>query len=654
LDCLGFRITHFNSHACLACVCVLMSSALGGFGDRALAAPPDGSRFVYLDERDPYYPQAGSPKLTTPMWVGEPGVDAVILLSVDDMGRPAAQSRSDVSPEEFERFLTPLIQRLQRIDGRAPIAIMTCQTHPNSPTVQRLLELGLSLECHSYSHRFPFFRIDPGDDPSEALEISQQDYLACLENLFEVPGNRSVAYRMPGCDAQNTNSPRFYSEVFPLRTSKGRFLACDSSVMTWFPSNDETLPHSWRYDSEGRERFGKYPYRIPQTKHFMNHITAYPFPYPINNTIWELPVMIPCDSHGVHQNRRNSDKTVDDWKRAVDICVRKQGLCTLLFHTIGYIENNQVLEVIDYADRTYGSRVKFLNCREIYDRLTDNVLGGVPLRSNNGGGNGVRLLDVNGDGYLDAVIGNSQRQQTRIWQPDRETWRTLAFPTALINAENTGHAKSSGVRFYATGPVNRAGFAYANPTGRGGWEFDGNDWQKAKIPIPEQLAGQPLYTAINGVDRGVRFRDLNGDGASDLIVNNDAQNAVFLRNADQGRWEQASFGLPQAGCLVDSAGDDQGLRFVDLDADGDDDLVFSNGHDSWVSLFEDPRVGWSKRIVHGKFAGPVALPPIVKDRKLNGVWFHSGAMILENEHTTKNKDFIVRIPFDEILKDGGE
>ena len=166
-----------------------------------------------------------------------------------------------------------------------------------------------------------------------------------------------------------------------MRSADGRFLTCDTSVMTWFPSDDESLPEDLRFDSLGRERFEKYVFNIPQTKQFVNHIRDYPYPYVINNLLWELPVTIPCDSHGVHQNEPANDKTVDDWKRAVDICVRKQGLCTLLFHTIGYIDAEQLVELIDYADRTYGPRVKFLNCREIEERLTEHALGGVPLRS---------------------------------------------------------------------------------------------------------------------------------------------------------------------------------------------------------------------------------------------------------------------------------
>ena len=65
-------------------------------------------------------------------------------------------------------------------------------------------------------------------------------------------------------------------------------MTCDSSIGTWFPSDDESLPRDWRYDGQGRERFGKFVFNIPQTQHFVNYITDYPYPYPINNLIWEL------------------------------------------------------------------------------------------------------------------------------------------------------------------------------------------------------------------------------------------------------------------------------------------------------------------------------------------------------------------------------
>ena len=534
-----------------------------------------GSRFAYLDELNPYYPHGSFPKLTTPMWIGEEGVDAVILLSIDDMGGPSFRPRFDVSPEAFSRFLEPMVERLKKIDGRAPLAIMTCQTPPKNSTLPRFLKDGLSLDCHTFTHRFPFFRSNEGHGPDKALKFARLDYLACMENLFGVPGNRPVAHRMPGCDAQNSVSPRFYTEVFPLRTSDGRFLTCDTSICTWFPSSDTSLPREWRYDADGRPRFDKFVDNIPQTRHFVNSIENFPYPYVINNTIWEFPVTIPCDSHGVHQHRPQSDKTADDWKRAVDICVEKQGLMNVLFHTIGYIKNSQVVDVIDYADRTYGRRVKFLNCREIYDRLTKNALGGVPLRSKSGDDNGVRLLDVNADGFLDVVISNSKQQTTRLWSPREKRWREISFPVQVVTAEDTDIPLNLGARFLIAGPNGEAAVAVANKRQRGLWSFEKGEWQKLKTSFPERVDGQPLLTIADGKDRGVRFRDLNSDGLSDLIVNNDSQNAVFLWDKQKSNWQRASFALPARACLVDKNGADQGLRFVDLDDEHEDQVEIS-------------------------------------------------------------------------------
>ena len=56
------------------------------------------------------------PALTTPQWVGEPGVEAVVVLAIDDMR----------GHEKWETFLRPIIARLKKIDGRAPISICAC------------------------------------------------------------------------------------------------------------------------------------------------------------------------------------------------------------------------------------------------------------------------------------------------------------------------------------------------------------------------------------------------------------------------------------------------------------------------------------------------------------------------------------------------
>ena len=43
----------------------------------AMAHAADGNRLAYLDESNPYYVSRTFPKLITPQWVGEDGVEAI-------------------------------------------------------------------------------------------------------------------------------------------------------------------------------------------------------------------------------------------------------------------------------------------------------------------------------------------------------------------------------------------------------------------------------------------------------------------------------------------------------------------------------------------------------------------------------------------------
>ena len=85
--------------------------------------------FANADDANPYYPHRDSPKLTTPMWVGEPGVEAVVVLAIDDMRDTA----------KYEAYLRPILNRLKAIDGRAALSIMTNQVSPKDPQLQSWL-----------------------------------------------------------------------------------------------------------------------------------------------------------------------------------------------------------------------------------------------------------------------------------------------------------------------------------------------------------------------------------------------------------------------------------------------------------------------------------------------------------------------------------
>ena len=45
----------------------------------------------------------------------------------------------------------------------------------------------------------------------------------------------------------------------------------------------------------------------------------------------------------------------------------------MIFHPHGWIRNDQLVELIDYAVNKYGKRIKFLNFREAQERLTDLI-----------------------------------------------------------------------------------------------------------------------------------------------------------------------------------------------------------------------------------------------------------------------------------------
>src|SRR5947209_1456702 len=205
------------------------ASLLGLLLPAPLAArAADGNRLTYLDESDPYHVSRNFPKLVIPQWVGEPGVEAVVILAIDDMREP----------DRYEKFLRPILRRLKRIDGRAPVSIMTNRVDPQDARLQTWLKEGLSLETHTIDHPCPFFH---GGDFARA----RSTYERCVDLLGTVPGSRPVAFRMPCCDSLNTPSPRFYAEIFnrttpltlpsPPRGGEGRvrggnFLTADSSV----------------------------------------------------------------------------------------------------------------------------------------------------------------------------------------------------------------------------------------------------------------------------------------------------------------------------------------------------------------------------------------------------------------------------------------
>ena len=80
--------------------------------EKTAKRPINANRLTYLDDFcDPYVFGLNSPKLTTPQWVGEAGVDAVITLGIDDMRDPA----------RYETYLRPILERLQKSGAKLKV-----------------------------------------------------------------------------------------------------------------------------------------------------------------------------------------------------------------------------------------------------------------------------------------------------------------------------------------------------------------------------------------------------------------------------------------------------------------------------------------------------------------------------------------------------
>jgi putative membrane-bound dehydrogenase-like protein len=321
-------------------------------------------------------------------------------------------------------------------------------------------------------------------------------------------------------------------------------------------------------------------------------------------------------------------------KAAIDATVIKRGIFTLTFHPGAWIRSDQVIALIDHVVDQYGTKVKFLNFREVHDRLTENLLAGHPLRAEDGQDNGVRVVDVNHDGYMDVIVANEQTRQTRVWSPGTGKWTATDFPLPLVTVGAEGDRQDAGVRFGVLRADGQASLLVHHERAAGIWHFHGGRWSEDAQGLAGLAVGDTVYTVRDGRDRGVRFCDLDGDGVCELIVGNPRQSAVFRRRGQAGGWQRLPFGLPAGTTIVDDQGRDAGLRLVDPDVDTHPDVVFSDAQRFGVYRFVSLASGWSQTMISGRRGDAGEIPMIVRaDGTNNGVWFKDNHMWVQNEDT---------------------
>jgi putative membrane-bound dehydrogenase-like protein len=318
---------------------------------------------------------------------------------------------------------------------------------------------------------------------------------------------------------------------------------------------------------------------------------------------------VPSDWEAFNAIGAKNQATTADWKAALDITVSKKGVMTMVLHPHGWSDPAQIVELIEYAVATYGRRVKFLNFPEALARLEKNALAGHSLRSAE-----ARVLDLDGDGFMDVLVGRT----TRLWSAKDSRWVETPLPAALL------HSRFGIVR------------AVTMLAAGGAWSFEHGKWIEAPaLPI--------------AFDDAMRLRDFDNDGRCELL----AARAIYRWSESKARWEDAGYSLPDGAAL------DAALRFIDLNADGFDDILYSNADRFGIWLWSkkvEPHLGWtrgwSQLVRAGARTGAANEPPPISRggaHPNNGAWFRDGHLVIQNEDTAALEGVVERRSFKELI-----
>ncbi len=271
----------------------------------------------------------------------------------------------------------------------------------------------------------------------------------------------------------------------------------------------------------GEERFRKY---LPFKSSLLNTDENYPYPYVINRLCWEFPCIVPSDWEAQYVQKPYNPKTVEDMKAALDAVVLKQGVFNLVFHPHGWIKSEQVVELIDHAVAKHGKKVKFLNFREAQERLDKNLLAGQPLQSDRKGqDNGVRVLDVDNDGFMDVVHWQREQSMPRdagLGRLDKSNGKSSETPVVPVNLQRTTSSRRSAIDGRGHVALWRSLRILRGDGSCQAWAFDDDaTWPATGISTRFAWIGVP-YLSLPGRysgDRCIGLRDIDHDGRCEPI-----------------------------------------------------------------------------------------------------------------------------------------
>ncbi len=195
---------------------------------------------------------------------------------------------------------------------------------------------------------------------------------------------------------------------------------------------------------------------------------------------------------------------------------------------------------------------------------------------------GVRLVDVNNDGFMDAVRGRGSTSQKNVWINNKLSNWSADSSWVVPNYIVAGAGVDEGVRFADVNEDGLVDWIYAKDGVRNVSLHNGTAWivnTNWSFPVDAVDA--------SGTDQGILLEDLDGDGRTDIVrAKAGSSREVHLNTGAGWRNQTARWSFPVD--VVTSTGADRGVRIVDVNADGLPDVVLAgqdggNARNAWLN-----------------------------------------------------------------------
>jgi hypothetical protein len=241
--------------------------------------------------------------------------------------------------------------------------------------------------------------------------------------------------------------------------------------------------------------------------------------------------------------------------------------------------------------------------------------------------------DLDGDGDLDVLVGNYAQANQLLENRGDGVFESVPADVLTTPLENTYGATSGDID--GDGDLD---LALANGGGANNSLFRNNGPPGAPWAGRfTDLSPDPV-TQDGGVSHQALFVDVDGDGDQDLLfANKDVANFLYRNNGF------GSFTGDTLGAVVTDSAHSRGAASGDLDGDGDQDLVFANSNDE--SNFVYINQGGFQGGLEGDFSALAADPSVTPTDKSYGVdladWDNDGDldMFVSNRKDQNNALF---------------